>query len=112
LSYLVLLPFCQFLAGDRGRLCRFEVDWKVAREKLENVLGVKCKVKVREDQRPEAKDEMEVARVSLTLHSLNKWIERVTDGGKNPETKMNKVKKMVSDNFAVPMGHIPLCLDS
>ena len=47
-----------------------EVDGKVAGEKLEDVLGVLGHLEVGHHQRPDAEDQVEVARVGLTLHCL------------------------------------------
>ena len=58
-------------------LRRIEVDWEVAREELEDVLGVLGQFEVRHHQRPDAKDQVEVAGVSLPLHSLKR--KRITD---------------------------------
>ena len=58
-------------------LRRVEVDGEVAGEELEDVLGVLGQFEVRHHQRPDAEDQVEVAGVSLPLHSLER--KRITD---------------------------------
>ena len=58
-------------------LRRVEVDWEVAREELEDVLGVLGQFEVRHHQRPDAEDQVEVALPSHECGGITKRGERV-----------------------------------